>query len=63
MAAEPLPEGLAVRQARPEDAPVCGQICYDAFKTLNQSHGFPCDFPGPEAATGVPQKDEITLPK
>jgi GNAT superfamily N-acetyltransferase len=53
MAAEPLPEGLAVRQARPEDAPVCGQICYDAFKTLNQSHGFPCDFPGPEAATGV----------
>jgi predicted N-acetyltransferase YhbS len=32
---------------------VCGKICYDAFDTLNGTHGFPCDFPGPEAATGV----------
>jgi len=32
---------------------VCGQICYDAFSTLSSKHGFPCDFPGPEAATGV----------
>lgn len=53
MAAKPLPEDVAVREARPEDASVCGQICYDAFNTLNQRHGFPCDFPGPEAATHV----------
>jgi GNAT superfamily N-acetyltransferase len=42
-----------VRQARPEDAPLCGQICYNAFNTLNQRHGFPCDIPGPEAAVGL----------
>jgi GNAT superfamily N-acetyltransferase len=42
-----------VRRARPEDATICGQICYDAFESLNQRHGFPCDFPAPEAATSL----------
>ena len=42
-----------MRQARPEDAALCGPICFEAFNTLNQRHGFPCDFPGPEVATGV----------
>jgi len=44
---------VTVRLATAEDASVCGQICYDAFNTINQNHGFPCDFPGPEAATQV----------
>src|SRR5580704_11107540 len=44
---------IDVRIAKPEDAPVCGQICYDAFSTLNATHGFPCDFPGPEAPASV----------
>ena len=44
---------VTIRQARPEDASVCGQICYDAFNTVSQSHSFPCDFPGPERATAV----------
>jgi GNAT superfamily N-acetyltransferase len=44
---------LRLRQAVPEDSPTCGPICYNAFSTLNQSHGFPCDFPSPEVATGV----------
>ena len=44
---------LQVRTAKPEDAQVCGQICYNAFNTLNQGHGFPCDFPDPQAATSV----------
>ena len=44
---------LTLRQAVPEDSPTCGPICYNAFSTLNQSHGFPCDFPNPEVATGV----------
>jgi predicted N-acetyltransferase YhbS len=44
-------EEVYVRQARPEDAAVCGQICFDAFNTINQTHGFPCDFPGPEVST------------
>lgn len=52
MSARPAPE-LRVRKARPEDAPPCGQICYHAFSTISQHHGFPCDFPGPEAPTGV----------
>lgn len=44
---------VMIRQARPEDASICGPICYDAFNTLNQSHSFPCDLPGPEAAVGL----------
>lgn len=42
-----------IRQARPEDAPVCGPISYDAFSTVSQRHGFPCDLPDPERATSV----------
>ena len=46
----PTQSDVVVRTATPEDAAVCGQICYDAFCTINAAHGFPCDFPGPEAA-------------
>ena len=48
-----MSSGITLRAARPEDAATCGQICYDAFSTLNQKHGFPCDFPAPEASIGV----------
>jgi GNAT superfamily N-acetyltransferase len=44
---------LTLRRATPEDATTCGRICFDAFSTINQKHGFPCDFPGPEASTGL----------
>jgi GNAT superfamily N-acetyltransferase len=44
---------VRVRTASPEDAAVCGQICYEAFSTINARHGFPCDFPGPEVTTGL----------
>ena len=44
---------VMVRTAAPEDGPACGQICYDAFSTINAGHGFPCDFPGSEACTGL----------
>ena len=44
---------LVLRTAVPEDSAACGQICYDAFLTINRTHGFPCDFPGPEAPTGL----------
>ena len=44
---------VVVRTAQPEDAPASGQICYNAFSTINATHGFPCDFPASEAATGV----------
>jgi predicted N-acetyltransferase YhbS len=50
----PKPEpGWTIRAARPDDAPVCGQICYNAFSTINQKHGFPCDFPDPDVAVHV----------
>lgn len=44
---------VVIRRAKPEDAPTCGQICYDAFSTINAAHGFPCDFPGPDTAIGL----------
>jgi GNAT superfamily N-acetyltransferase len=44
---------VTVRAATPDDSSVCGQICYDAFFKLSAMHGFPCDFPGPQIATGI----------
>jgi predicted N-acetyltransferase YhbS len=46
-------QAVIVRTAKPEDAPICGQICYNAFRAINQSHGFAPDFPAPEATIGV----------
>jgi Resolvase, N terminal domain len=39
---------LTVRRARPEDATVCGHVCYDAFYKISTTHGFPPDFPSPD---------------
>jgi len=52
MSVERKPE-VTLRDATNEDAAICGQICYDAFATINQEHGFPPDFPGPEVAIGI----------
>lgn len=52
MSERKLPD-VVIRTAKPEDSPVCGQICYDAFSTINAAHGFPCDFPSPEIAIGL----------
>lgn len=43
---------IRIRRATPEDAPVAGPICYEAFAAINREHGFPPDIPTPEAATG-----------
>lgn len=51
--AQIIPEAVSIRTARPEDAPECGRICYEAFTQINVRHGFPPDFPGPEVTTGV----------
>src|SRR5579872_3406833 len=53
MSPEPVSGEITIREARPEDAAVCGQICFDAFHAINERHGFPCDFPGTEAAAHV----------
>ena len=49
------PDGpsITIRRAKPEDAPECGRICFDAFYKISTNHGFPCDFPSPEVALGL----------
>jgi predicted N-acetyltransferase YhbS len=42
-----------IRTAKPEDAPECGRICYEAFTQINVHHGFPPDFPSPDVAAGL----------
>jgi len=44
---------VKVRPGTPEDAEMCGRICYSAFKTISEAHGFAPDFPAPEVATDV----------
>ncbi len=44
---------INLRPGRPEDAQVCGQICYEAFATIAGQHNFPPDFPSAEVAIGL----------
>lgn len=44
---------VKIREAREDDAPACGRICYEAFKAIANEHNFPPDFPNAEAAIGV----------
>ncbi len=44
---------VTIRGATAEDGPACGQICYDAFATISEAHGFPCDLPAPDAGIGL----------
>jgi predicted N-acetyltransferase YhbS len=44
---------IVLRSGRPPDAAVCGQICFEAFKAINDEHDFPPDFPSAEVATGL----------
>ena len=42
---------ITLRRGNDGDALECGRICYEAFKTIAQKHGFTPDFPSVEAAT------------
>ncbi len=44
---------IEIRAGRPEDAEICGRICYEAFHAISTAHGFPPDFPNAEIATGL----------
>ena len=44
---------ISLRQGRPEDAQRAGLICYEAFKSIAEKHGFAPDFPSPEVAAGL----------
>jgi|SRR5581483_7537601 len=41
---------VRVRKAKPQDAKVCGQICFEAFRRINIEHGFPPDLPSADMA-------------
>lgn len=44
------PMDVTLRAGKPDDAQACGTICYQAFKTISETHNFPTDFPVPESA-------------
>jgi hypothetical protein len=44
---------ILLRPGTPGDAAVCGAICFEAFKAIDDEHNFPWDFPSAELATGL----------
>jgi GNAT superfamily N-acetyltransferase len=44
---------IRIRRAVPEDADICGQICFEAFEAINKQHGFPPDLPSAETGIGL----------
>jgi GNAT superfamily N-acetyltransferase len=44
---------VTLRSAVPVDVAECGRICYEAFRTLADQHGFARDFPSADIAVGV----------
>src|SRR5262249_15825202 len=48
-----MSENIELRSGTSADADICGRICYDAFKTISEAHGFAPDFPAPEVAIGL----------
>lgn len=47
---------LKLRSGTPEDAETCGNICYEAFKTIAQNHNFPPPPQSPDMAIGLLSK-------
>jgi len=44
---------IVLRPGTPGDAAMCGPICFEAFKAIDDEHNFPWDFPSAEIATGL----------
>ena len=44
---------IVLRTGTLTDAKVCGSICFEAFKAIDDEHNFPWDFPSAEIATGL----------
>jgi predicted N-acetyltransferase YhbS len=51
--AAPSSAAVTVRRATAEDAPACGQICFDAFHKISTDHNFPPDVAAPAQAMGM----------
>jgi predicted N-acetyltransferase YhbS len=45
--------GITLRSVSPGDAPECGRVLYEAFKSLADRHNFPPDFPAVDMAADV----------
>lgn len=50
-----LPQTLpiSIRPAKPDDAPTCGRIFYEAFQKINLDHNFPPEIPDPQMGVGL----------
>ena len=44
---------VTIRRAKPEDAPACGQICFEAFHKISTDHNFPPDVAEPAGGVGL----------
>ncbi len=44
---------ITLRPGKPEDVKVCATICYEAFRSISEAHGFSPDIPSPEIAAEV----------
>ena len=44
---------MMIRTATPEDAEICGQICYEAFYRVGTEHNFPPDVPAPSVGVDI----------
>jgi GNAT superfamily N-acetyltransferase len=53
MSSPALAPGVKLRRATPEDANICGRICYEAFAAISSQHNFAPELPAPEAGVGV----------
>src|SRR4029077_17380701 len=51
-ATQPKPE-IQLVPAKPQHVPELGRICYEAFKNIAESRGFPPDFPSVGIAENV----------
>jgi GNAT superfamily N-acetyltransferase len=51
--AAPSRATVTIRRATPDDAPVCGRICFQAFHKINTDHNFPPDVPSLEHGVGL----------
>src|SRR5215218_11472687 len=52
-AADDQSRGIGLRSGSPDDAGPAGEICYEAFKTIAEQHGYPPDFPSSDIATDL----------
>jgi hypothetical protein len=43
---------VVLRPGTLADAALCGPICFEAFKTIDDEHNFPWRFPSAEVTTG-----------